>query len=211
MRCSGRHTRRKFPWLLWGLLLLSIIATAAFFFSYYVNHSVKPTLHELAEYEARSATAQAINRAISGELQAHPVLYQDLCIQQENTFIVNASAAKQAESALVSAVQDAMDALPQTEYYIPFGSLTDNSLLSGLGPGWPMQLQPQGYTEGTLQETTESLAINTVRYSLVLILRVTINMILDGRTATISVENSFPLLTVLLQGDTPIVHAQGVN
>ena len=75
-----------------------------------------------------------------------------------------------------------MDALPEISYRVPFGSLTNNSLLSGLGPGWPVQLQPQGYVQGEIRQTAESLSINTTRYCAVLHLSVTVNMILDGST-----------------------------
>ncbi|MCO7110212.1 hypothetical protein NIA69_15280 [Gemmiger formicilis] len=40
----------------------------------YVNTVVKPTLHELAEYEARSAAVQAMNRAVAAELTRSPAL-----------------------------------------------------------------------------------------------------------------------------------------
>ena len=75
-------------------------------------------------------------------------------------------------------------------YRVPFGSLTNNSLLSGLGPGWLIQLQPQGYVQGEIRQTAESLSINTTRYCAVLHLSVTVNMILDGSTATLTVEQT---------------------
>lgn len=100
-----------------------------------------------------------------------------------------------------------MNALPEMSYTIPFGSLTDNSLLSGLGPGWRLSLQPKGYVQGKIQEITESLSINTTRYSAVLQLSVTVNMILDGSTATLTVETEYPLVSLLIGGNTPGVYA----
>ena len=50
-----------------------------------------------------------------------------------------------------AAVQQSLAALPKTDYLIPFGSLTNNSLLSGLGPGWEFALQPQGYVQGAVR------------------------------------------------------------
>ena len=102
-----------------------------------------------------------------------------------------------------------MDALPEISYRVPFGSLTNNSLLSGLGPGWPVQLQPQGYVQGKIRQTAESLSINTTRYCAVLQLSVTVNMILDGSTATLTVEQTCPLVSLLAGGEIPDVYAPG--
>lgn len=66
-RCSAkdrRQARRR------GFCLLAVLVLAAGVLSLnrYVNTVVKPTLHELAEYEARSAAVQAMNRAVAAEL-----------------------------------------------------------------------------------------------------------------------------------------------
>ena len=105
-----------------------------------------------------------------------------LFVQSGGIVSLRRAAAGTAQLRLVSAVQEEMNALPEEDFTIPFGSLTNNSLLSGLGPGWRMQVQPKGYAEGHIREATESLSINTTRYSAVLQLSVTVNMILDGRT-----------------------------
>ena len=44
---------------------LVLAALALGQFSRYVNTTVKPTLHQLAEYEARAATVQAMQSAVS--------------------------------------------------------------------------------------------------------------------------------------------------
>ena len=72
-RCSAkdrRQARRR------GFCLLAVLALAAGVLSLnrYVNTVVKPTLHELAEYEARSAAVQAMNRAVAAELTRSPAL-----------------------------------------------------------------------------------------------------------------------------------------
>lgn len=95
----------------------------------------------------------------------------------------------------------------QVEYSIPFGSLTGNYLLSGQGPGWKLKLQPEGYVQASWQESYESLSINTTRYTAELSLSVTVNMILDGRSETLTVREALPMLTLLLQGESPRAYA----
>lgn len=72
-RCSAkdrRQARRR------GFCLLAVLVLTAGVLSLnrYVNTVVKPTLHELAEYEARSAAVQAMNRAVAAELTRSPGL-----------------------------------------------------------------------------------------------------------------------------------------
>ena len=163
-RCSAkgrRQARRR------GFCLLAVLVLTAGVLSLnrYVNIVVKPTLHELAEYEARSAAVQAMNRAVAAELTRSPALCDALFTQSSGLVSLDAAAAGAAQTQFVSAVQTEMDALPEICYAVPFGSLTNNSLLSGLGPGWLLSIRPKGYVQGEIRETTQSLSINTTRYS----------------------------------------------
>ena len=194
-------------------LLAALVLTAAALwqFSRYVNTTVKPTLHQLAEYEARAATVQAMQTAVSARLQAAPTLCEALYTRQGELVQLDTTRANAAKTQLTAAVQQSLAALPETDYLIPFGSLTNNSLLSGLGPGWRFSLQPQGYVQGTIRETAESLSINTTRCTAVLELTVTVNMVLDGRTATLTVTDTVPLASVLIRGEIPSAYASNFD
>ena len=142
-RCSVKARRRaQLRGVLW-LLAASLLA-GGLWLSRYVNTVIKPTLHELAEYEARAATVQAVNRAVAAALAADASLTDALFVQSGGIVSLDAAAAGTTQLRLVSAVQEEMNALPEEDFTIPFGSLTNNSLLSGLGPGWRMQVQPKG-------------------------------------------------------------------
>ena len=193
------------------LLLLAVSLLAAWQFSRYVNTTVKPTLHQLAEYEARAATARAIQSAVSAQLAETPTLCTDLYSCRGDIVQLDTARANTAKMQLLAAVQQALAAMPETDYRIPFGSLTNNSLLSGLGPGWHFTLQPQGYAEGTITETARSLSINTTRCTAVLDLTVTVNMVLDGRTATLTVTDTVPLASVLIRGEIPQAYAAKID
>ena len=52
---------------------------------------------------------------------------------------------------------------------------------------------------------------NTTRYTAEILLQVTVNMILDGRTETLTVTDSVPMVSMLLQGGTPSVYAQALD
>lgn len=211
MRCRKQPIKRRTVILFYLAAALCLTAWAVWQFSRYVNTTVKPTLHQLAEYEARAATAQAIQSAVSRQLQTTPTLCETLYIRQGELIQLDTARANTAKVQLLDAVQQELAVMPETAYYIPFGSLTNNSLLSGRGPGWAFSLQPQGYVQGEIRETTQSLSINTTRYSAVLELTVTVNMVLDGRTATLTVTDEVPLASILLCGDTPNAYASNFD
>ncbi len=105
-----------------------------------------------------------------------------------------------------------MDALPEISYRVPVRQSDEQFPVER---PWPrlaaVQLQPQGYVQGEIRETAESLSINTTRYSAVLHLSVTVNMILDGSTATLTVAADYPLASLLVCGDIPNAYASDLD
>lgn len=206
MRRPAKRKKHSSHFWIVAFLLFSVVAIG-FCFDQYVNEKIRPTLMELAEYEARSKTLQTIHAAIARVMEDQPDLYSGLYTTTSTGIQLNASQANAARSALVQAVQADMEQLPEETLSIPFGSLTGNSLLSGHGPAWIIALQPEGYVQATWQESTESVSINTVRYSAMLDISVTVNMILDGRTETLTVRDQIALASVLISGQIPSVYA----
>ena len=194
---------------------LALLLAAAGLYVYLVETEVKPRVEELAEYECRAIVVQAMNEAVSAEMQRTPALYQDLytltyapsgalCAVQADTAALN-----RAQLALVDAVQQALAALPARSWTLPLGSLSGWSVLGGLGPDWEMQLQPRGYVEGRMEEEAESLSINRTRYTVSLALQVTINMVLDGKHSTAVVAERIPVASLLLEGEVPTYYSGG--
>lgn len=194
---------------------LALLLAAAGLYVYLVETEVKPRVEELAEYECRAIVVQAMNEAVSAEMQRTPALYQDLytltyapngalCAVQADTAALN-----RAQLALVDAVQQALAALPARSWTFPLGSLSGWSVLGGLGPDWEMQLQPRGYVEGRMEEEAESLSINRTRYTVSLALQVTINMVLDGKNSTAVVAERIPVASLLLEGEVPTYYSGG--
>ena len=194
---------------------LALLLAAAGLYVYLVETEVKPRVEELAEYECRAIVVQAMNEAVSAEMQRTPALYQHLytltyapngalCAVQADTAALN-----RAQLALVDAVQQALAALPARSWTFPLGSLSGWSVLGGLGPDWEMQLQPRGYVEGRMEEEAESLSINRTRYTVSLALQVTINMVLDGKHSTAVVAERIPVASLLLEGEVPTYYSGG--
>ena len=208
-KTKKRKQRRRISirWMFWGMLLVFTVLG----FNAYVDAEIRPTLMQLAEYEARAVVLQTMHQAVNETMEQWEADCAAIYLETADGLQMNAVAANRVRSKLIQAVQERMEALPERKYYIPFGSLTGNSLLNGHGPGWEVNLQPEGYVQGQWQEHTESLSINTTRCSADLLLSVTVNMILDGRTETITVTDSLPMASVVLCGDMPDVYAAALD
>lgn len=207
MRRVQEKSCRRWPFRLWirGLLVLCVgLAVGA---NIYINTEIRPTLMELAEYEARYRTTQAIHSGVQRALQNNPQACVGIYVVEQDCVQLDTAKINEVRNLLLQAVEQEMIDLPLQTYEIPFGSLTGNSLLSGHGPGWKVELQPQGYVQAEWKEETESLSINVTRYSACLEMGVTLNMVLDGRTETLTVTDRIPLASMLLRGDTPSTYA----
>lgn len=211
MRCIKPYIKRRWPVKLWLKLSVCFFVVAILGFNAYINCKIRPTLMQLAEYTARTVTTQVIHEAVGNQQQADAACYATLYTVTETGMKIDVSSANCIRNNLIQAVQERMESLPDQVQYIPFGSLTGNSLLSGYGPCWKMELQPQGYVEAEWAESCESLSINTTRYTAQLEIRVTVNMILDGRTETLTVVDTIPMVSVLLAGETPQIYAAALD
>lgn len=205
-RVQGRCCRR-WPFRLWIKVLLVLGVGLALLANGYINTEIRPTLMQLAEYEARYRTTQAIHSAVQRTLQENSQACVGLYAVEQDCVQLDTAKINTVRNLLLQAVQQEMSTLPLQTYEIPFGSLTGNSLLSGHGPGWQVELQPQGYVQAEWKESSESLSINVTRYSAWLEIGVILNMVLDGRTETLTVTDQIPLASILLRGDTPSTYA----
>lgn len=207
MRRVTKLRKRHWSWHMKVFLAFFLLVIAVIWVNDYINTEIRPTLMQLAEYEARAITVAAMNTAVEEALQESPYLCDGLYQITDAFLQMDATAANAIKTKLVQSVRAALDQMPPQVYAIPFGSLTGNSLLSGHGPRWTVEWKPEGYVQADWQEITQSLSINTTRYSAQLSVEVTINMVLDGRSETITVVDQIPLGSILLQGDIPDTYA----
>ncbi|MDD4851282.1 MAG: sporulation protein YunB [Gemmiger sp.] len=187
-----------------GLLLLAVCVASEL-----LDAKIKPTLETLAEYEARHATTEALRSAVMAEMAQHPAAYSSLYTLSYTdagslqAIQANAAAMNEARLTLTAAVQAAVEALPETRRTVQMGSLLGSPLLSHLGPAWLVHIQPRGYVSGEIEERVETVGINQTAYHAELAVQVVLDMMLDGHTATLTVEDTILLATVVVRGDMP--------
>lgn len=180
-----------------------------------LDAKIQPALQEMAEYESRAVTVEAMNAAIAQEMETHPQRYEDLYViryaQDGSISAVESDsvALNQARLYLVEAVTQALRNLPETRLQIPWGSLLDSALLNDRGPSWSLCIQPRGYVEGNIQESVRGIEINKAEYCIDLELSTAINMILDGENHLLNVMNTVPIAHILMDGTTPSYYSQG--
>lgn len=200
-------------WRRW-LAAAPVLLCALLVLCRYVEDRFEPVLDELAEYEVRAAVTQAVDTAVSAELAAHPQRYERVYRVRYDGAVptavqADAAALNEARLALVAAVNAALQAMPRIRVRVPFGTLTGFSLLNNLGPGWPLSFVPQAFAEGTIQESAETVGINSTCYRAALTLTVTINMVLDGKNRVLYAADTVPVASVVVSGETPLYYAAG--
>ena len=192
-----------------------LLAALAWYGAARLDAKIQPALQEMAEYESRAVTVEAMNAAIAQEMEAYPQRYKGLYViryAQDGSIAAVESdsvALNQARMYLVKAVTQALRELPETELQIPWGSLLDSAFLNDRGPSWSLCIQPRGYVEGNIQEGVREIEINKAEYCIDLELSTSINMILDGENHLLDVKNTVPIAHILMDGTTPSYYSQG--
>lgn len=212
-RSAARQKKSRLHRPLHILTAVLALVWAVLALCWYIEDRFEPVLDELAEYEAQAAVNRAVNIAITAEMAAHPHRFAGVYTVQYNgkvpTVQADAAGLNAACLALVTAANTALADLPPVYRRVPFGTLTGFSLLNNLGPGWPLCFTPQAYAEGSVRETAQTVGINQISYLAVLDLRISVNMVLDGKNRVLNMTQTVPLASVIVGGDTPLYYAAG--
>lgn len=94
---------------------------------------------------------------------------------------------------------------------IPLGQATNNALLSNLGPRVPVRLDVVSNLDADIRQTVKRVGINNTYVSLVLHVKLNINIIIPFAVKTEPIEQNIPIVTEVLPGDVPYFYSQGGN
>ena len=139
---SPREKRRFLLRLFWILLLL----VAVFLF---LDWKMRPIIKKSAMYQAKNAATQAINDAVSAELEELGVTYSSFVTLVKNTqgdiaaIQTDTVTANQINAALLDAVMDRLSDPEYQEIRLPVGTLFGGAFLSGHGPQISFRAQKQ--------------------------------------------------------------------
>ena len=199
---SPREKRRFLLRLFWILLLL----VAVFLF---LDWKMRPIIKKSAMYQAKNAATQAINDAVSAELEELGVTYSSFVTLVKNTqgdiaaIQTDTVTASQINAALLDAVMDRLSDPEYQEIRLPVGTLFGGAFLSGHGPQISFRVIPEGYVESELKSNFQTAGINQTLHQIVLEIKVKVTALIPGYSQTTDVTSSFQIAQTVIVGDVP--------
>lgn len=94
---------------------------------------------------------------------------------------------------------------------VPIGIITDNAVLSNIGPKIPVKLSLSGELESSVSTKVENYGINNAVMNVYLNIKVSEQIILPLKTKKITITNTVPVMVKMIQGKIPNYYANGIN
>jgi sporulation protein YunB len=202
-----------------------------------VNKSFEPVLMEIAEKETKRIANLVINNAIEQQfLKDNPEMSDLITVQKDengkiasvdfNTAIVNRILANTDDyvmQSLKAATEGKIEELelsgvePENGknsgiiYYIPIGQVTNNSLLSNLGPRVPVQFQIIGNVLSDVTKEIKPFGINNVLIEVDIHVSVDIQVVIPFAAKAATVSTKIPIAMHVIQGEVPEFYNNGGN
>lgn len=193
----------------WALLLLTVLYLGARL----ADAILAGPLDVAAENQARLIAIEAVNRVVMAKVAASHVdglvSYRldtegKVTALQVDTLAVNRIAYEAAE-----AVREELSRLAETRLSIPSGTLTGMRLLSHLGPGISVELQPVGNVLVNIRQQFDAAGINQTRHLVYLETVARIRLLIPLLSHEVEVTSELPLTETVLVGPVPNALYQG--
>ena len=192
-RAFGRHRRRGSSArraLFCAVLILILTFTVG-----YAERRL-PSLYDEAVLVALNRFAnEKLSETVPEYLSEIKAQYDDRLVLQD-TYQLN-----QLKTTLINRLQKKLSG--KTAVWIPFGNLTDLSLLHGHGMKIPLVFFVTGSAEIDFTAELSSAGINRTKYSVIMEITVDVSSLSVRIPASVSVKSRYPIYEGVLEGDIP--------
>lgn len=189
-----------------ALLALGTVAALAFLL---MDLQLRPQIREWGQARARYLATQAINQAISQELEENGDEYQDLVRFEKDQFgqilavqtdVVKVNTMK---SRMIARVSQKLNDASAATIRIPLGNATGMDLLYGRGPKIPLRMIPLGSANADFVSVFTNAGINQTRHQVVIEAEVELNVLAPGSETTLTVSSQISVAETVLIGNVP--------
>jgi sporulation protein YunB len=174
-----------------------------------VEIKISPLIQQLAKVRVAYLATKAINDAVDTEISSGKIKYEDLIAFEQNSegqitaLKTNMVKVNQLKVEITNIVLDRIDAIDQSQLYIPLGNIVNGDLFSGRGPRIPIKIVPTGVVTATFENQFSSAGINQTRHQVIMKLTVDMNVLAPGTTQATSVTSSVNVAETIIVGTVP--------
>jgi len=220
------------------LFLMTVILISSFFVVKIFDNRVKPILLSYAESKTRKLTTLIINRTVTkqitlnmntdnlynieknsnGEIEIvnfNSIEVNKISNSITNLVQLNLKAIEEGNVDLLELPDSSLQDFDKEKmrsgiiYEVPFGAITNISMLSNLGQKIPVKLHLVGDVETGIRSDLKEYGINNALLEIGVTIKVTCRINMPFISELVEVENTVPLVIKLVQGKVPEYYLNG--
>ena len=196
-------------WLLILLKRIIICSTILLVLLIIFRLKYHKTICGLAETQVKNATSDLINDAIDkqiedGRIQYDRIVYFEKDLNGKITALkTNMSEVNRLKTNILNIINDEILALDTAELGIPLGSLVLPELLSGRGPGIPIQILSIRNSEAAFTTDFTEAGINQTLHQLNMHISIDIAVLVWGNTNYFTISSQVVVAETIIVGQVP--------
>ena len=194
---------RKLTRLLLVIIMLSLCILIYFRFRHF------DTIVALAKTEVTNSTSDLINDAIdeqieTGNIQYDRIVYFEKDLNGRITALkTNISEVNRLKTDILNLINDEILAMDASDLGIPLGSLFLPEVLSGRGPGIPVQILSIRNSDASFTSRFSEAGINQTLQQLIMEVSVDVTILVLGDTESFTVSSEGVVAETIIVGDVP--------
>jgi sporulation protein YunB len=196
--------RRQFHFgVLLCLVMVFFIVGCMLFFT-----RIRPAFYAQAQSYANNLATDVINDSVNRVFSSENISYQDIVTIMEkegeiSAVEANVSKMNQLKSEITKEIQTSMESGRLGTIQIPFGSVLESELFSGMGPMISVKLAPASTTQIDFTDTFQSAGINQVRHQVFLDITLSVKLAAATMDQSETVHTTVPVAETVIVGKVP--------
>ena len=164
---------------------------------------------QIAESRAKNIAQTVINQAIEEVMQDEEISYDDLIILEKSetgqitALKSNIVESNRIKSQIIQNILKRLGEIPASQLSIPVGNLINSSVFSNMGPVIPIKLTPIGSVSASFRHEFASAGINQTRHQIVFDAKVTVTILVPGRSVSGQVSGEVTIAETIIVGNVP--------
>lgn len=196
-------TRYKVLIFLFVLIIITVVVWR------YSEAKMRPIISSMAEAHAKSIGSKVVSEAVSEEIEANNISYDDLISfeKDENGKIAALKTdiimLNRLKSRLSVVILDKLSNMDDINLYIPIGNLINGEFLSGRGPEIEIIVLPVGSVTTNITNVFASAGINQTRHQIMLEVYVAVSVIMPFSVESTDIMMSVAIAETIIVGEVP--------
>ena len=188
------------------LLLLLILLTVLFF---WLRHTYRDVIRELAETQVKNTTSDLTNDAIAkqiadGVVQYDRIVYFEKDLDGRITALkTNIGEVNRLKTDILNIINDEILALDHSDIGIPLGSLFLPELFSGHGPSIPVHILSIRNSDADFVSHFSQAGINQTLHQVTMEVSIDVAVLVLGRTTSFTMESQVVVAETISVGQVP--------